>query len=144
MKYNLRTELDRQRLLRRVETLIKKEAIVELTDKSVRSLPQNAYLHLCLGVVAMETGNPLEYVKTEYYKRLVNPSLFLSTRFDQLIGKDIEVLRSSADLTTEEMTLSIDRFRKWASEQGWYIPSPEDKSILSMIEVEMARCGAFL
>ena len=56
----------------------------------------------------------------------------------------MQVLRSSADLTKEEMSLAIDRFKKWAAEQGMYLPDPEDEALLSMIQVEMGKVRKYL
>lgn len=76
----------------------------KLTDKSRRSLSQNAYLHAILGVLALETGNSLEVVKREIYKKKINPDLFVRVKHDPLLG-EIEEVRSSRDLTKEEMSL---------------------------------------
>lgn len=54
------------------------------------------------------------------------------------------MLRSSKDLTKEEMSTAIDRFKRWASEQGIYIPEPEDTERLREIEVEMGRMQRWL
>lgn len=54
-------------------------------------------------------------------------------------------LRSSADLTKEEMTLSIDRFRNWSSSvAGIYLPSPEDGEMMIYMMQEVERNKEFL
>ena len=86
---------------------------------------------------AMETGNTLEFVKREYFKRLVNPDLFVEHRYDKYLG-EIEVLRSSRDLDTGDMTTAIERFRNWsASEADIYLPAPNEQEFLDSIEREM-------
>ena len=87
MIYDLNNILDKERFKRRSNDLYKKKAVVELTEKKrKRTLSQNSYLHYLLGYYAMETGNTIEYVKREYFKKLCNPSLFLIPKHDKYIG----------------------------------------------------------
>ena len=69
MLYDLSSELQRESFLVRVEQLLTKRCVVELTEKTFRTRNQNSYLHLLLGVVAMETGNTLADVKEYYFRR---------------------------------------------------------------------------
>jgi hypothetical protein len=138
MIYDLTREWDVTRIKARVMAMIRQGKTVELTDKSRRSGNQNRYLHLILGVVAMETGHPLEYVKAQYFKLLCNRDLFLVERDDPLAGRVTE-LRSSADLTKEEMATAIDRYVNWATQQGWRIPDPDDLRLLQSVEYEMSK-----
>lgn len=139
MLYDLTNPLDRDRFKRRCNALFTKQGIVELTEKTQRSSQQNKYLHLLLGYLAMETGNELDYVKEIFYKRAANKELFVREKDDQILGK-VEYLRSSADLSKEEMTLSIDRFRNWSSQTaGIYLPTANDQEFLASIEYEMSR-----
>lgn len=143
MQYNLATELDQERFVNRANALLQKGVVVELTEKTFRSPNQNRYLHLLIGVVAMDTGVGLEYAKREYFKRLVNKDLFVIKKSDKFAG-EIEDLRSSADLTVEEMSMAIDRFKIWGAENGFYMPNPEDTSLLREIEIEMGRLKMYL
>lgn len=144
MLYDLSNELSRKQFSVRVKHLWKKRAgIVELTDKSRRSLNQNSYLHAILGVLALETGNSLEVVKREIYKKRINPDLYVRMKADPVLG-EVETIRSSRDLTKEEFSLSIDRYKKFCSENGIYIPEPGDEELLRQIELEMARAQKYL
>ena len=143
MQYDLTSDFQRKAFLSRVDNLLEKGCLVELTEKSVRTKGQNNYLHLLLGVVAMETGNTLEDVKREYFKELVNPDIFRSYRTDNR-GNTIRVYRSSADVSKEEMSMAIDRFKRWGAENGIYMPSPGDESLLREIAIEMGRDKAYL
>lgn len=143
MTYNLANELDRARFTTRADALAKKGAVVELTEKVKRTTSQNAYLHLLIGVVALETGNGLDYCKEVYFKRIANAQLFLRTKQDPLAGS-VEVLRSSSDLSKEEMTLAIDRFKRWAAENGMYMPEPGDEARLRDIQIELERASRYL
>ena len=143
MQYNLATDLDQERFVNRANALLQKGVVVELTEKTFRSPNQNRYLHLLIGMVAMETGVGLEYAKREYFKKLVNKDLFVIKKSDRFAG-EIEDLRSSADLTIEEMSMAIDRFKRWGYENGFYMPSPDDTSLLKAIEIEMGRLKMYL
>ena len=114
--------------------------IVELTEKKPkRSSNQNRYLHTILAYFACETGNTTEWAKQQYYKKLVNPTIFIRETDDPYLGK-IKVLRSSSDLDVNEMNTSIDRFRNWASaEAGVYIPSADEERLIQLMEIDIER-----
>jgi hypothetical protein len=145
MIYNTSNPLDKANFLLRANKLAESGKIVELTEKKPRrSLPQNKYLHVILAYFGTQTGNTLEWVKQQYYKKLVNPDLFIREKEDKYLGK-IKVLRSSADLDTAEMSLSIERFRNWAAQEaGIYIPSADEAILIQQMEVEIERSKEFL
>lgn len=145
MLYDLSNSLQKEQFKTRCNFLFKKGCIVELTEKKTRrSFKQNAYLHLILGYFGCETGNTIEFVKQEYFKKLVNPEIFIRDKNDPYLGK-IKILRSSSDLDTAEMSTAIERFRNWASsEAGIYLPDPEDERMLQLIEVEIERNKRYL
>ena len=143
MQYDLTIQLQRHLFEQRCRSLLEKGCIVNLSEKVIRTKGQNNYLHLLIGVVAMETGNTLEYCKEWYFKRLCNRDLFITTRMDKYAG-NVEVVRSTADLTKEEMSMAIDRFIRWGSQNGIYMPSPGDESLLREIAIEMGRQKAYL
>ena len=143
MQYDLSSDFQRKAFLAKVDYLLERGAVVELTERTFRSKNQNNYLHLLIGLVAMETGNTLADVKEWYFKRLCNEDLFISTRIDEYAGV-VDVVRSSADLTKEEMSLAIDRFKRWGSQNGIYMPNPGDESLLREIAIEMGRNKAYL
>lgn len=143
MQYDLTSDFQRKAFLSRVDNLLEKGSLVELTEKAVRTKGQNNYLHLLLGVVAMETGNTLADVKEYYFKEICNSDLFHRQHFDKL-GNCIDSVRSSADLTKEEMSIAIDRFKRWGAENGIYMPNPGDESLLREIAIEMGRNKAYL
>ena len=143
MLYDLTSEMQRKSFLARIDNLIEKGAVVEMTEKAFRSPNQNRYLHLLIGVVAIETGNTLEDAKTYYFKKVVNQDLFQVYVKDNM-GNTIDRLRSTAELTKEEMSIAIDRFKRWGAENGIYMPNPEDIHLLKEIEVEMGRMKSYL
>ena len=145
MIYNLSSPLDKANFLLRAKKLAESGVIVDLTEKKPRrSLPQNKYLHVILAYFGTQTGNTLEWVKQQYYKKLVNPDLFIREKEDKYLGR-IKVLRSSADLDTAEMSLSINRFRNWsAQEAGVYIPAADEAILIQQMEIEIERSKEFL
>lgn len=143
MQYDLANQLQRQTFITRCKALLDKGVVVDLAERTFRSRNQNSYLHLLIGVVAMETGTTVAYAKEWYFKRLCNKDLFVTTRADRYAGQ-VELVRSTADLTQEEMSMAIDRFKRWGSENGIYMPSPGDESLLREIAIEMGRNKAYL
>lgn len=145
MVYDTSNPLDKANFLLRAKKLAESGKVIELTEKKPRrSLPQNKYLHVLLAYFGTQTGNTLEWVKQQYYKKLVNPDLFIREKEDKYLGK-IKVLRSSADLDTSEFSLSIERFRNWASQEaGIYLPSADEYIIIQQMEIEIERNKEFL
>ena len=145
MQYDLSNPLHKEQFKIRCNYLFSKGCIVELTEKKPkRTTQQNKYLHTLLGFFACETGNTLEYVKQNYYKKLVHPAIFTRKINDKFLG-EVEVLRSSTDLDTAEMTLSIDRFRNWsASVAGIYLPAANEHQMLIYAQQEIQRNQEFI
>ena len=145
MIYDTSNPLDKANFMLRAKKLAENRKIVELTEKKPRrSLPQNKYLHVILAYFGTQTGNTLEWVKQQYYKKLVNPDLFIREKEDKYLGR-IKVLRSSADLDTAEMSLSIERFRNWAAQEpGIYIPSADEAILIQQMEIEIERNKEYL
>lgn len=132
MLYDLKKNMDTERFKRRSEQLLKEGVVVELKKKVKRSTSQNSYLHLILGWFAMETGYTLAEAK-QIYK--YNTSGIYSYKKD-----GIEFIRSSADLSTTEMTSTIEIFRNYSSKvAGVYLPEPSDLAFLTEIEIELSR-----
>lgn len=140
MLYYLKDDFSRNKCIARFNHLLEHAVLVELTDATKRSTAQNSYLHVVLGAVALHVGESLEYIKQEVYKRMVNPDIYVVEKDNRTLGHIVS-LRSSRDLNKEEMSMSIDRFRKWAAEQGIYTPSPDDLATIAQISSEMSQCN---
>ena len=125
--FNLKNEYEIPKFKAYVNKLFKERAVVEVKKKLPnRTLAQNSYLHLLLGYFGSEYGCSLEEAKIDFYKRTCNRDLFERKTVNKK-GREVTYLRSSAELTTGEMTLSIDRFRNWsASVAGVYLPAKAD------------------
>lgn len=144
MIYDSSNELDKKKAEERFKFLVSKGSRFELSEIRKRSLRQNSYLHILLGILALDQGETMDYVKEYYYKRHVNRHLFVIVKQDKILG-NIETLRSSKDLTVEEMSASIEKLRNWASnELGCYLPSADEESLLRMAEAEIERYKQYL
>ena len=144
MVYDLSNDIHRQLFSKRAERLLERRGVVELCEKQQRTIRQNDYLHLLLGALALETGTTLAYTKEQYYKREANAALFVRVRRDEWLQKDVEVLRSSRDLTKEEMTFSIQRLKMWADSNGFCLPDESDEAVLREIKLQMAIAQQYL
>ena len=151
MVYDLSDFLEREQFTTRVEYLMGKSSPggntfrVELTEKKQRTLAQNAYLHCAMAYFALQIGLPMQEVKEVYFKAVCNPDLFQRTRFDNILGCERTFMRSSKDLTKEEMTTAIDRFLKFASEKaGIYIPPSDEYIAVQRMQHEVERNSRYL
>lgn len=144
MLYNNANPYDRGRFLDKARRLAEEGKIVELTEKAQRTISQNSYLHLLIGIVATVVGTTLEDAKETYYKRIANPSIFVRKRFDKVLKIERDYLRSSSRLNKDEMSESISRFKIWASQNGIYLPEPDERDALASAEVEINKYQQFL
>lgn len=124
MRYNLANKPELDQAWEYLQKLTGQEAIVEIKKVNPnRSLKQNSYYHLILGIFGLEFGWTVEEAKI-LHKREVSPQIFI---YDK---KGKKFVRSSADLTTKEMTDAIEQLRKYSADNGLYLPSPgEDEMI---------------
>jgi hypothetical protein len=144
MIYDSNNPVDAQRAEKRFKQLIEGKKMFEITEKASRSLSQNNYLHMIISFLAIELGETSEYVKDMYYKLAANRDMFLIDKHDDRIGT-VRWLRSSSTLTKEEMNLSIDRFRDFASKVcDVYLPEPNEEEFLKSIMVEINRNKKFI
>ena len=79
----------------------------------------------------------MEWIKQEFFKRFINPDIFLIQKEGRGVGQ-YYILRSSADLSTLELSTAIDRFRDWSiKEAGIYLPTPEEHILIDQMEREI-------
>lgn len=139
MIYNPTNPLHQKQAIEKLKYFFSKGKRFELKAKhDKRSISQNSYLHLILTWFGIETGYTLEEVKQEIFKKHVNANLFYDGEFDGVVK--IERWRSTANLDTAEMTLAIDRFRNFSSQDlGIYLPEPNDLVLLQELENEISK-----
>ena len=111
-----------------------RESLVEIKKISPkRSLPQNNYLHLILTAFGDHFGYELEEAKAVY--KYINADIYRDKKKDF----PYPFWRSSADLSIDEMTASIDKFRKVSAEHGCDLPLAVDQEWLRRIENDHER-----
>jgi len=133
MFYDLANPVELKTAQSRFDFLISKQKRINLTEKRrKRTYQQNKYLHLIIGFFSIETGYTLEESKQIYKK--ASPDIYFYTKNNR------PFIRSSADLDTVEMTISIEKFRNYSSEKGGiYLPSPNETEFLENIENQLER-----
>mgnify|MGYP003638903080 FL=1 len=139
-------QFDIERARTRLEKLIENKCKFELTEKKpVRSVSQNAYLHLIIGWFAIEYGETIDYVKRMMFKKLVNPEIFIFERENTKTGEKRKELRSTATLDSREMTNAIDRFRDYSSKEfGVYLPEAGEIDFLNEIKTQIENNKNYL
>lgn len=139
MIYNASKQIDIQNAVTRFKWLINNKKLFELTEKrQKRTVSQNSYLHLVLSWFGLQTGYTLQEVKQDIFKKIINQDLFYEGEDDGPFK--LQKWRSTADLTTKEMTLAIDKFRDYSSKElGIYLPQPDDMALLQDIEIELSK-----
>lgn len=122
MTYDLSNPLHRKQFVKRANKMLERHCTnAILVDESRRTYNQNSYLHVLIRTMALLTGVKESYAKNVYFKQLANPDLFVYENDDPIAGKLVS-LRSSSELTVEEMSRAISNFRHWAEDNGYYLP----------------------
>ncbi len=141
MLYDTSKPLQRESFLVRAQALAARGETVSLVARRGRTPSQNSYLHAILSYFASRYGESMEYVKEEYFKRAVNPATFVvSQGKDRFTGKRRLICRSVAELSQEQLSLCIERFRNWASKEGGiYLPTAEEGALLKECQIETEK-----
>lgn len=133
MKYNLNNPDEFDEAIRFINHSFSQDKIVEIkVVKPTRSLKANAYYHLLLGICGSEWGYSLAEMKT-MHKRDISPNIFIYYKNDRPFTK------SSADLTSKELSDSIEQLKKYASEHSLTLPEPNDEEALRYWENQIER-----
>lgn len=91
---------------------------VELKEiKKKRTISQNAYLHVCITLYAINYGLTLEEAKTDL-KRACHFMIYEKN------GN--KYLKRTRDFDTKQLTDFIDWIRSYAGKEGLYIPTSEE------------------
>lgn len=155
MIYDLTNPLHRKQFARRANKLLLDRCrFAVLSDESRRTPNQNRYLHVLCRIMALETGVSETYAKEVYFKQFANTGLFVIESDDPVTGMKVQSMRSSADLTKEEMKRAITNFRHWAADNGYYLPeatteddgtltfaSTKDEEIYKLADLETRRAA---
>ena len=146
MIYDLSNQMEKQSAIHKFKNLLDKGNRVELKAKNPRkSIQHNAYAHLLLSWFGLNYGEPMQYVKQEIFKKLVNPEIFKTEYTNPISGEVREDWRSFADIDSGQTSTAIDRFRMWSSkEAGIYLPEPTDLAAINEIEKQVNNNSKYL
>lgn len=136
MKYSLAVEPERKQARDYFVKLMEsdKQPVIEIIKVSPkRSLRQNNYLHLIIGYFGLHFGYSLEESKQVY--KQINREVYTYEKNDSVF------IRSSADLSTEEMAKTIDQFMKVSAENGCPLPPATDQAWLREVSNQIEREG---
>lgn len=93
-----------------------------------RSLAANAYLHMCLQMIADETGNDLETVKSTVKALYAKKPLLNKDDepiYDKETGEQAMYIQDTRDMSTTEAFEFTERVRMFAQEfRGLILPEP--------------------
>ena len=132
MKYRLSNPTEAGQALQYLSKLTGDGKLVEIKEvKPKRSMPQNNYLHSLLTIFGSHFGYTLDEAKL-LYKRDINPSIYVYEKEHR--GKTFTFIRSSADLSRDEMARSIDKLKEWSKIGGLELPDAEDEDKLRYYE----------
>lgn len=110
--------------------------------KEKRSNQQNKYYHFVLSYYASQIG----YTRTDAereFKEDVNPEIFV--REIDVNGKTHKVIRSSSDITKEEMTSAINNFISYAQiYAGINIPYENEKQAIFECSGEIEKVKSYV
>lgn len=139
MIFKTEIPIQRQQAIERFEYLIKNKKRIELIEKKPkRTINQNKYLHLLLGIFGLHFGYTLEEVKQYIFKKVVNPEIFYEGD-KEYYGTKVDKWRSTADLDKGELTICIERFRNFSNDLGYYLASPQEHAELQHYENELSK-----
>lgn len=139
-KYNLADCVQQDLARERLEHLIEKgsESVEIIERRKLTSYPQKQYLHLIRSWFGLETGYNTEEVEA-IYKIKVNSDIYVrESNPDGKLAKSFKYIRNTADLTTEESSICIERFRNWSQQTcNIYLPSKSEENMLLSINRAM-------
>lgn len=111
--------------------------------RRVRTSSQNRFYHFMLRYFACQYGCTETEASEIYMKRHACPHIF-ARDITNKFGRRFKTYRSSADLTTEEMSSAIRNFMAWASIGGIEIPNPDDHASIKYCEREIERNASMI
>lgn len=138
MRYDLSRDTEATEAQQFLANCILRDKLIELKIvRPTRSLKANAYYHLLLGICGSEWGYSLAEMKT-MHKRDISPNIFIYYKNDK------PFTRSSADLTSKELSDSIEQLKKYASEHSLTLPEPNNEEALNYWQNEIEKAERFI
>ena len=135
MLYNSKHRIELRKMFMYIRKLIKSNSIIEVINKSKRTISQNSYLHVLFGLYGIEYGWKLKEAKTVIKREL---GYYYEKNGEKFLFK-------TSEMTTKEMSVFIDKFLKFASEQGCLLPDAnEHKDNFSYYHNEIEKMQKYL
>lgn len=136
---------DWQKITDFIESIKEYDGYIELFKHfPKRTGKQNNYQHVVFTIFAIHIGETMEYVKQKIYKKMVNRDIFKTKYVNKITGKKRKEWRSTRDLDTKETTIALDRFIRFAAEQGCIIGKPDDKEFMIWAKNEIEKHKTWL
>lgn len=136
--YNLNDPRQYMQALDFIEYAKQNNVLVTLEKKKEsRTTQQNKYYWLVLKYFALQYG----CTKTEaecHFKQIVNPDIFMRSYKDKR-GAPMKIIRSTSDLSKQEMISAINNFIVYCGQNQIHIPRPEDQEMIRYAELEIER-----
>ena len=135
MYYDLRCEMQKRRAEEKIERLAQLGSLIDITEVKGRTLEQNSYYQFLVSYFCSRTGYDTEYVKEHLLKRVVCKDIFIKKG----------IVRSSSNLSSEEMQTVISRFQYWSMEvAGIYLPESNNLRHVAEAMFEIREDRAFI
>ena len=118
MKFSLSDPLDNQKAINRFSYLLEKSADIELKQiRKPRTIKQNAYLHVCISIFAIEFGSTLLEAKTDLKR---------ACSFMRYEKNEKQYLKQTSKMDSKELTAFIDWIRTYSGKEGLYILTADE------------------
>ena len=126
MLFDLSKHIDKEQAKARFEYLIEKGVLIDISEKrKKRTIQQNKYLHVLFALFGIEFGYNIEESKTLIKRELK----YFYKKNEQIF------LKKTSKMNTEELTIFIEKFRNYSSQNGLYLPSAE-MYLLNYIDID--------
>lgn len=110
---------ERMRAYRQLRRYVRQGAMIEIKKvREQRTIQQNKYVHVLFQMFGSELGYTLEEAKI-VVKRQFNDMFVYRKNGNPF-------MLSTADLSKDQMTEFIERFRNWSAQNGYYLPSADE------------------
>ncbi len=127
MKYDGNIDIDQKKARTYLEKLISDGSKFEIVKKNKqRTIKQNAYMHVCITLYAIEFGLSMNEAKTDLKRDCIHHDFTRYTKKDKITGKEKLYLTSTIDYTTDQAGRFIDWLRNYAGKNGCYIPTSQE------------------
>lgn len=126
------------------QAAVDKKCKIEIRKpRKPRTTKQNSFYWFMLQYFACEYGCTTTEASLIYMKKEACPDIFERTVKNKY-GKEFKTYRSSADLTSAEMSSAIRNFTAWAAQGGIMIPDPDDHQAIRYCQHVIERNEAMI